>query len=84
MEMQLAESLHNAGQENAVGICSTLNSKQIGQLSEYPYYWAKVFVLPSSFFILCLITTHDIKLLGKFENLFVFLSRDKILNDIFW
>ena len=38
MEMQLAESLHNAGQDNAVGICLKLNFKQIGQLSECPKY----------------------------------------------
>ena len=34
------------------------------------------------FFIL--IITHDIKLFRKSENLFVFPSRDKILNDIVW
>ena len=34
----------------------------------------------SSFFILILIITHDIKLFRKCETLFVFPSRDKILN----
>ena len=38
---------------------------------------------PASFFTI-LIITHNIKLFKKSENLFVFPSSAKILNDIFW
>ena len=39
---------------------------------------------PSSFFIVILILAHDLKLSRKCANLFGFLSRVKILHDIFW